>query len=537
MSVQLKSDLRSFLNNYRVEHRDDFLEIGDEISVIYDTTTYFALKNPQNKILMFNNLKNYKNFRLITNVLGSRQRILHATGTDNMEEFNRKFSRAINSDNRTGVDVNSYSAPFKKNILRGNEVDLSELPVPSHYTSDGSRAGIPGYITAGIVAVREMEDPEVINLGFTRIQPISKNRYAFDAGSHGHLWKYLNAAKNSDIEAELTVLIGVHPLFYLLAASFIDNEYEKAKNFMDFELSRGMLNDIYLPSETEIVLEAKFIPDETFEEGPFAEYTGYMGQDSTRYMAEVKAMMMRDNPIYYDIQPSNSSEHVNTFSLPRSSRVDSAIRQFMPQGTDFRIYWPHSGARFLSLGWVEPAEKNLANQLGISVMSFDPLWGKMIFVNTGKCELDLFSAIARLLNTKNKINNCVSIIEDMFVISSDFTAAPEGNVGKVIFVSNSQDSKYTVDLKDGELYIVAELGTAVITHRRRKDHRINLIVGKDIDLSNSDQILWALATRVNPSNDFEMEDDRITIYADRTTPEIPQLDPDSVSRISKLIDE
>lgn len=537
MSVPGTSGLREFIESYRRRYEWDFLEIDKEVSVEFDTTTYSLLRNNANKVLLFSNLLNYEKFSILTNLLGSETRVLHATGSRDMGDFNRRFSSALNSNLKNLVQVKEGSAPFMRNVLMDGSVDLNKLPVPSHYPLDGAKSGNSRYITSGIVAVREFDDPETINLSFTRIQLISRNRYAFDAGSHGHLWNHLYKAAEKDEEAELTVLIGTHPIFYLLAASFIDNEYEKAASFVDVELSKGLSNDILIPTETEIVLEAKFLPRERFDEGPFAEYTGYMGNDTTRYVAEVRSVLMRDNPIYYDIQPSNSSEHVNIFSLPRSSVVSSALQRFMPQGTDFMVHWPHSGARFLSNGWVDPPSLSIAKQLGISIMSLDPLWGKIIFINLGRCELDFLSTIARLLNTKGRMSNCVFKFPDMFVIGSDFTADPERSVCKSIFITNSRDSSYTREVRDGELILKGRYGNAVITHKPRDDNRINIVLGEDIDLTNTDKILWAIATRVNPQDDLDVTDDKITIRANRVTPEIPSLDPNSKRRISEMFPE
>lgn len=525
--------LRNFIEEYWSMQGNDVQEIKEEISVDFDTTTYSVLRNRANRMLLFSNLKGYKNFRLLTNTLGSEGRILFATGTSDIEDFNRKFSSVLESEVHNQVSIKPGSAPFMKNISGNKSVDLFGLPIPSHYPSDGSRTGKSRYITSGIVAVREFDNPERINLSFTRIQPISGNMYAFDAGSHGHLWNHLRIAALEKAEAELTVMIGCHPLYYLLAASFIDNEYEKAAAFMEVELSRGLKNDILIPSETEIVLEARFNPEIAYDEGPFAEYAGYMGQDTTGYVAEVKSIMMRDNPVYYDIRPSNSSEHVNTFSLPRSSVVNSGLRRFIPQGTDFRVQWPHSGGRFMAIAWVDPPAKNMGRQLGISIMSMDPLWGKIIFVNLGKCDLDFIHSIARFLNTREKVSQCVTVFNDMFVISSDFTAKPEGNVGKALFLTNSMDSSYTSELIDGEFIMKGRYGNAVIAHSPRRDSRISIVVGKDVDVNDADQVLWALATRVNPSVDFEVSDDSIFINAGRETPEVPRLDPESVRRISE----
>lgn len=531
------STLREFIKNYRARNPQDYGEIGGEISPEYETTAYSVLKNDDNRMLMFNNLKGYKGFRLLTNVLGSEQRVFFATGASDLDSFYGTYSRAMAGQQSGPYIVNDDPASFMQTVLRGNSVDLLSLPIPSHYPSDGSREGKSRYISSGIVAHRPFDDPESINLSFTRIQPVSRNKYAFDAGSHGHLWNYLRNAASAGEDAELTVIMGTHPVYYLLAASFTDREYEKAASFIDVGLSRGVENDIYVPQDAEIVLEARFRPGETFEEGPFAEYTGYMGHDSTKYTAEVKSIMMRKDPIYYDIQPSNSGEHVNTFSMPRSARIIGTLKDYMPRGTNFSVKWPHSGARFLALGYVEPPDRGLARQLGIGIMALDPLWGKFIIINQGAAALDFPGAIARLLNTRAKFTDIFTRIPGVFVISSDFTAGKDGTVGKIIAITEGSNAEFSTSRSGTDCIIAAESGEAIISRSYRNDRRINIIVGSDIDPSNLKQVEWAVSTRVNPDMDIEISDDRIVIRAERITPEVPEIDAGASQRIKTLFPE
>lgn len=528
------STLREFIQNYKTDNPDDYREINQEISAEYETTAYSVLRNDSNSMLMFNCLSGYRDFRLLTNVLGSERRIFYGTGTSDLRSFNERYARALSEYPSGSVTFQKGSATFMERVMRDDSVDLYSIPVPSHYPSDGSKAGKSRYISSGIVAHRTLENPEIINLSFTRIQPISKNMYAFDAGSHGHLWNYLNHASQKGEEVELTVMIGVHPLYYLLAASFTDREYDRASTFMDVELSRGLENDIYLPHDAEIVLEARFKPGKNFDEGPFAEYTGYMGHDSTRYTAQVKSILMRNDPIYYDIQPSNSSEHVNTFSMPRSAGIMGTLRDYMPRGTDFSVVWPHSGARFLSLGYVVPPSRGLARQLGLGIMALDPLWGKFIIINQGVAALDFTSTLARLINTGEDYGEVFTRIPGVFVISSDFTAGKDGTTGKIIAVTDSSDEEFTTSISGRDLIVRAGKGEAVISHSYRNDRRINIIVGEDIDATDPEQVQWAVSTRVNPHTDVEISRNSIVIRADRVTPEVPALDKSAVERIRRL---
>ncbi len=534
MERQNSSTLRGFIHNYRDQFPEGYEEIVKEISTEFETTAYSVMKNDANRMIMFNNLKGYRGYRLLTNVLGSDSRVFFATGTNDLGTFYDNYSRAFVEQSPGKPSIINGPAPFKDTIMKGSSVDLLSLPIPSHFPSDGSKGGKTRYISSGIIAHRPLENPESINLSFTRIQPLSRNTYAFDAGSHGHLWKYLHNAVEENLEAELTVILGTHPVFYLLAASFTDGEYEKATSFINVELASGLENDILVPKDAEIVIEARFRPGETFEEGPFAEYTGYMGHDSTKYTAEVKSILMRADPIYLDIQNSNSSEHVNTFSMPRSARLTRTLRDYMPQGAIFDVNWPHAGARFLSLGFVNPPNKGLAKQLGLGIMALDPLWGKFVIINRGKGTLEFPCAIARLLNTRENLKEMATIVPGVFVISSDFTASNDGTVGKVIVITDSTDEDFSLSTSGRDTVFSTTNGEAVISHSYREDKRLNIIVGRDIDTGNLKQVEWAFATRVNPGTDIEFKEDRMVVHADRPTPEVPRIDENAAARIKEL---
>jgi 3-polyprenyl-4-hydroxybenzoate decarboxylase len=243
---------------------------------------------------------------------------------------------------------------------------------------------------------------------------------------------------------------------------------------------------------------------------------------------------MRNDPIYYDIQPSNSSEHVNTFSMPRSAGIMGTLRDYMPRGTDFSVVWPHSGARFLSLGYVVPPSRGLARQLGLGIMALDPLWGKFIIINQGVAALDFTSTLARLINTGEDYGEVFTRIPGVFVISSDFTAGKDGTTGKIIAVTDSSDEEFTTSISGRDLIVRAGKGEAVISHSYRNDRRINIIVGEDIDATDPEQVQWAVSTRVNPHTDVEISRNSIVIRADRVTPEVPALDKSAVERIRRL---
>ena len=57
-------------------------------------------------------------------------------------------------------------------------------------------------------------------------------------------------------------------------------------------------NDLFIPSETEIVLEGRLGWEGTVREGPFAEFIGYLSPEGDAPVFDVAALTHRTDPIY-----------------------------------------------------------------------------------------------------------------------------------------------------------------------------------------------------------------------------------------------
>ncbi|MEM0135431.1 MAG: UbiD family decarboxylase [Thermoplasmatales archaeon] len=527
--------IRSYIEELKNDNRGDILEIEDKVSLSYETTAYYLRLRKKNQVLLFNNLEGYGDFSLVTNIYGSEERVARLAGFSSINEVIDKWSFFANEGSPEPLVVSHKSDVFPR-IITGEDLNLFNLPIPSHYENDGSKTGYRKYITSGITTTRDPENESVINLSFARIQPFKKNKFAFDAGSHGHLWKYLNVSKERGEPIMMTILVGPNPIFYLLAASFIDNEFGKASKIFNIDFSQGHLNDVPIPSDTEIAIEAEFLPKETFDEGPFAEYVGYVGYDSTKFVAEVKSILMKKNPIYYDIQPSNSSEHVNLFSIPRSSLVMRSVREALPKGPDYQVKWPPYGGRFISFGYVDKPEPGFAKQLGISILGSDPLWNKLVFINEGRTELCVENALINMAQEKKFDERNVVKISEMFVISSDPTRDIRGNSGKIVFITHSNTSRVEKQMKGDKVIFKTRKGNVLISHENDDDYeKVNVIVPDDIDIRDPEQIGWAIATRSNPDTDIEIEKERVTFLALRKVPPVASIPKSVKEKIEKKL--
>lgn len=527
------SSLADFLEQYRRQHPKDVFLVDEEVDVEYEPTAYYKLLEEKNPLIWFSKIKGYPDFQIVTNVMGSRARMAFALGLDSESRFYETWNEALNSKDK--IVISDESPPIKERVFRGKDVDLYSLPVIKHYSGDGSHTGFGRYITSGLAVARDPLSPETINMSFTRIQIIDKDRYAFDMGSRSHFWRYVQSATQKGDSLQVSVVVGAHPVYYMLAASFIENEYSIAAKLIDATFTNGVTNDIPVPSEAEIVIEAEVIPNEYYHEGPCGEFTGYMAARTTGSVAKVKAILSRARPIYYDIQPSNSSEHIGLFITPRNAKISRMLAEVLPPGARYKLEWPLISATLLALCSLPNPEPGIAKQAGLGLLALNALLSKIVMVNEGDSELELERFLANLSVTGARNGENVHIITNVFAIKLDPTTTPEGTNAKMLIVTKNSGVAYRKVVTKDFVKLISGNSEVVISHQPTAEARVNVIVGDDIDLQNSNQIVWALSTRLRPDQDVAFGNDG-TIVFDTTRLaeklEVPSLPQDIIERIA-----
>lgn len=530
------SSLVDFLDQYKSQYPKDVFLVNEQIDIEYESTAHYKLLEEKNPLIWFSKVKGYSDFQLVTNVMGSRARMAFALGLESESQLYDTLTEALNSKGE--FRISDDSAPIKERIFTGKDVDLYSLPVVKHYSGDGSHTGFGRYITAGLAVARDPLSPDTINMSFTRIQIIDKDRYAFDMGSRGHFWRYVQSATQKGDSLQVSVVVGAHPVFYLLAASSIENEYSIAATLIDATFTDGITNHVPIPSEAEIVIEAEVLPNEYYHEGPCAEFTGYMAARTAGGVAKVKAILRRARPIYYDIQPSNSYEHIGLFTTPRNAKISKMMAEVLPTGTKYKIEWPLISATFLALCSLPDPEPGIAKQAGLALLALNALLSKVVMVNEGDCELELETFLANLSVTGARNGENVHVITDVFAIKLDPTTTCNGTNAKIIIVTTNAGVGYRKLVMTDRVRLVSGNAEVVISRKPTTEGRINVIVGDDIDLQNSNEIVWALSTRLRPDKDVIFgENGRIVFDTTRLTEklEVPSLPKDVVERIANKL--
>ena len=493
--------LRQVIESYKNKNPYDTLEIEKEVSPEYEITAVAYLLEAKAPLLIFKKIKGYEDFSIVSNVFSTKNKIYSYFGYDNEEDF-YTFWVSLNSRNLE-ITVKNIEAPVKEKVYTYSNVNLSSLPVPYHYPQDGGK-----YITSGIVVAKDPENSKKINLSFARIQVVSKNEVALSMHSRGHLWTYYLKAKNMKKDLPISVIIGAHPIYYLLAASRIENEYSKINGIIEDYLVKGETNDIPVPANSEIVLEGKIFWDKSYPEGPFTEYTGYISNRSTNNFAVIDAMYMRKNPIYLEINPSNSKEHITLSSISKEPLIINTIKNFYQTYSSYQLEWPLKGVHYVLFGKLVDPSPGEAMQLALLLLGLDH-YLKVIFMIEGDEELKFYNILSSMLCWHK-----ITILEDVLCNRLDPSSNPDGTSSKAIFISKKQgklikeENKEFVNIFrcDKKLHIGYDIDN---------NAQVNVLVNNDINPLNEDEVLWAFATRFQPKEDLIFDKDKLTIRLDK----------------------
>lgn len=276
---------------------------------------------------------------VIANLFADRNRIARMAGTTR-SEFNATWSHALEHQ-WPAVIVDA--APCQEVVQRGAEVDVRNLPITRHFEGDAGR-----YISSGILVCKD-PDTGVRNLSFQRLQMKGPDRFGASLHSRGHIWEHLQRCEARGKNLEVAVVIGCHPAIYLAAAAKVAMEVD------EFAIAGGLLKkpvelvrcktiDVEVPATAEYVLEGEILASTQEDEGPFGEYTGYSTYRSTRNVFVVKAITRRQAPIFLDIVPGMSNDHLLLGRSAKEAHVFGRLKEMVPNLV--ALNYPKSGTHF-----------------------------------------------------------------------------------------------------------------------------------------------------------------------------------------------
>lgn len=300
-----------------------------------------ALSAQSEDPILFNNIKEYPDYRLVDMLFKNRRNHARVLGVP-PENYLKTLAYRLRQPPRGFKFVDA--GPVQEVVLTGEAADLTKLPVPLHKEGDE----LP-VVTAMCIA----KDPET---GFyntcnaaTAVAGPRRGLMSF-VTSHTRMImrKYLDMGHKTMPVAQV---IGLHPA-YEIAANFsglhMDSwgELEMVGTIMDqdVEMVKCKTLDMYVPAHAEIVIEGNVNIEALFETGTVTAPSLYrMPREDKGTEMIVSAITMRaDRPIYRNHQTCPTTDHQ---ALPRMCHEAILYNRLSEMGLDVKeVRFPLWGA-------------------------------------------------------------------------------------------------------------------------------------------------------------------------------------------------
>ncbi|HEM61975.1 MAG TPA: UbiD family decarboxylase, partial [Chloroflexi bacterium] len=260
------------------------LEDGGRFPLVIFTNVDDLLGNPGHRVT--SNL--FADRRLCALALGLPVEASEAALTS---EFAERVQQPVPVE-KVGRD----DAPVKEVVRRGDDADLLRLPAVTHHQGDGGP-----YLTQPVIS----KDPDdgVYNLAFHRLM-VRDSRETGIYMAPFHTLENYRKHEAENLPCPIAAVLGHHPTFSMAAATRVPkdlSELEVAGSLSDHALrvvaSETWGDDLLVPADAEMIVEGEILPHVREEEGPFGEWTGFLGPARPRPVVRVTAITHRQDPI------------------------------------------------------------------------------------------------------------------------------------------------------------------------------------------------------------------------------------------------
>ncbi|MBI2849185.1 MAG: UbiD family decarboxylase [Chloroflexi bacterium] len=359
-------DLPAFLSY--LEERGDLVRIKKEVDLKYEISAYIRKTSDiQGPALIFEKVKGF-HIPVAGGVFATRDRAilaLEATRDTVIERFLHGIQNPI------PPRLLTYG-PCKEVIHKGEDVDLTSLPIPIYSAQDSG-----AYITVG---VQISKDPEtgIPNAGIYRQELKGKNRLGIQSPSWQHLGVQCARAEALNKPLEVAVAHGCDPVILIASqwrAPYGIDEMEVAGGLRGkaVELVKCETVDLEVPATSEIVIEGIIPPHQREMEGPFGEFSGYYCRPFPKPIMEVTCITHKGKPIYLaGLTGVPTTENHVLKEIPYEASFTHELRQKFPSVVAVS-FPPAGGCGYLAVIAMKPTSKyESRNVLTLALASTKP---------------------------------------------------------------------------------------------------------------------------------------------------------------------
>ncbi|HLY66543.1 MAG TPA: UbiD family decarboxylase [Chloroflexota bacterium] len=312
-------DLRDWMNEVErigemvvIRGADPHLEIGSITEYAYRATA-------GGPAILFEDVRGFPGgYRILTNPLSTMRRLsltLNVDAPQNEMDFVQFWRKHSKSFEMRPVEQVS-DGPLFQNVQEGADVDLLQFPTPLWHQEDGGP-----YLGTGSLTITRDADSGWVNVGTYRAMVHDHNTLGLYVSRIKHGRRHMESWWARKEPCPVVLTFGQDPLLFLVSsigfpAEVNELEYAGAIRERPVQVIHGELTGLPIPAAAEIAIEGEIYPDDTRDEGPFGEWTGYYASDTRpEPVIRVKRLMYRDQPIILGVPPFRPP---NTNTLSRT---------------------------------------------------------------------------------------------------------------------------------------------------------------------------------------------------------------------------
>ena len=376
----MPNDLRGFLK--RLEERGQLRRISTSVDPDLEVSEIAnRLLLAGGPALLFENVKG-SDIPLAINVMGTVERVLWAMNMESPTELEalgeklallyqlrppKRLSQAVNLgkalfDVIKAKPMRDLLPPCQQVVLKGDDVDLTKLPLLTVYPGDAGKV-----ITLGVMVTKDPET-KIPNVGVYRLQLQTKNTMTVQWLSVRGCSRHLRKAAERGEKLDVAVAIGVHPLLIMAAATPLPvdlSEWLFAGIYagQGVHLAKCKTVDIEMPADAEFVLEGTITPGETAVDGPAGDHIGYYGGvNEAAPLLRFHCLTHRKNPVYMTAFSGRPPKEDAMLAIALNRIYTPILRQQVPEIQDF--FLPMEGlsykAAILSIDKAYPGQAKRA---------------------------------------------------------------------------------------------------------------------------------------------------------------------------------
>ena len=442
-------DLREFLAYLEAE--GELKRISAEVSPFLEMTEISrrTLKR-QGPALLFEKPKGF-NTPVLTNLFGTQRRIALALGSDSPDQL-RKIGELLaylkspeppkgfkDAWEKLPLVKKALSmsprqlkkAPVQECVIEGKAVNLYALPIQTCWPED-----VAPLVTWGLTITNSIRKSR-LNLGIYRQQLIGKNKLIMRWLHHrgGALDYQAWCQQHPDQPFPVCVALGADPATTLAAVTPIPDtlsEYAFAGLLRGkkTELVQSQLHkEILLPAHAEMILEGYIYPNETADEGPFGDHTGYYNEVESFPVFTVEKITQRKNPIYHSTYTGRPPDEPAILGMAFNEIFVPILQRQFPEIVDF--YLPPEGCSYrLAVVSIKKQYPGHGKQIMMGIWSFlrQFMYTKFIIIVDEDINVRNWQDVIWAITTRMDPKRDTNFIENTPIDYLDF-ASPVSGLG------------------------------------------------------------------------------------------------------------